>query len=55
MSAGRFKDMADCMNQLGTKYPDPNIRRQVCIRLMGESSSTGSNTANKKPNPFQKK
>lgn len=44
------------MNQMTAKYPDPNMRRQVCQRLMAESSA-GSKTASagaKKPNPFQK-
>ncbi len=48
--AGRFKDMNDCMTQMTAKYPNPNIRKQVCLRLMQESA-TGGNTA-AKPKPF---
>ena len=55
MSAGKFKDMNDCMNQLTAKYPNPAIRKAVCQRLMGETSTAagGGNgaAANKKP-PF---
>lgn len=49
MSFARFKDLADCMNQMSTKYPDANIRRQVCQRLMQESSANGNKS---KPKPF---
>lgn len=44
--------MNDCMNQLAGKYPNPNIRKQVCQRLMGETDT--ANGGNKKPFPFQK-
>lgn len=56
MSAGRFKDINDCMNQMTAKYPDPNIRKQVCLRLMGETNAVSSNANKPKPkaNPFQK-
>lgn len=59
MSAGRFKDINDCMNQMTAKYPDPNIRKQVCLRLMGETNAASSNANNKpkpkaNPFPFQK-
>lgn len=46
MSAGRFKDMNDCMNQMMGKYPDANIRKQVCARLMQETAIGGT-----KPKP----
>lgn len=52
MSAGRFKDIGDCMSQLAGKYPDANIRRQVCMRLMQESTTAAG--AKPKPNPFGK-
>lgn len=55
MSAGRFKDINDCMSQLALKYPDANIRKQVCLRLVQETSAGGSSNKPKpKANPFQK-
>lgn len=55
MSAGRFKDIGDCMSQLAGKYPDANIRRQVCMRLMQESTTAGNgNKPKPKANPFGK-
>lgn len=54
MSAGKFKDMNDCMNQLTAKYPNPAIRKVVCQRLMGETNVANGGSATKKPNPFQK-
>lgn len=53
MSAGRFKDINDCMTQLALKYPDPNVRKQVCTRLMQETAVGGSATAKPKPKPGQ--
>lgn len=50
--AGRFKDMNDCMTQMTAKYPNPNIRKQVCLRLMQESASAAGNGGNAKPKPF---
>lgn len=51
MSFARFKDMNDCMNQMTAKYPDANIRKQVCQRLMQETNAGGS-AAKAKPKPF---
>lgn len=52
MSFARFKDLADCMAQMTAKYPDPNIRRQVCQRLMQESTTAAGAGSKPKPKPF---
>lgn len=51
MSAGRFKDMSDCMAQMSAKYPDANIRKQVCARLMQETTAGFSSSNKPKPKP----
>lgn len=51
MSAGRFKDINDCMTQLALKYPDPNMRKQVCTRLMQETATSGGPASAAKPKP----
>lgn len=36
MPFGPFKDFADCMRKMQSKYPDQETRRKVCGKMQAE-------------------
>lgn len=54
MPFGRFKDFADCMNQLKAKYPDQATRQKVCGKMQSELGGPADQAAaaKQKGKPF---